>query len=142
MNEPETIRKILQLKTIAVVGLSPKPERPSWRIAAYLKSVGYKIFPVNPGCSEILDEPCYPTLRDIPETVDVVDVFRRPEHVLPIVEAAIEIGAKALWLQDGVINESAAQKAEQAGLLVVMNDCMLRQHKAQQDPDYHPHCEL
>ncbi len=142
MNEPETIRRILQFKTIAVVGLSPKPERPSHRIATYLKSVGYKIIPVNPGCSEILGETCYPTLKDIPETVDVVDVFRRPEHVLPIVEAAVEIGARALWLQDGVVNETAAQKAEQAGLLVVMNDCLMRQHRAQQDPDYHPHCEL
>ena len=128
MNEPNTIKEIFKLKTIAVVGLSPKPERASYRVAAYLHSVGYKIIPVNPGFDEILGEKSYPTLRDIPEPVDIVDVFRRPEHVDPIVDAAIAINAKALWLQDGVINEKAAEKAEQAGLLVVMDDCMFRRH--------------
>jgi hypothetical protein len=130
MNEKETIQKILKMKIIAVVGLSPKEIRPSYGVARYLQSVGYKIIPVNPGHPEILGEKSYPSLRDIPFNVDVVDVFRKPEHVMPITEAAIEIGAKAIWFQDGVINAGAAQKAEEAGLLVVMNDCMLRQHKA------------
>jgi len=129
MNEIETIQKIYTMKTIAVVGMSPKPERPSHYVALYLREQGYEIIPVNPGQTDIAGEICYPTLKDIPKPVDVVDVFRRPEHVLPIAEAAVEIGAKALWLQDGVINEEAAKLAEEAGLLVVMNDCMLRQHK-------------
>ncbi|MFQ6611959.1 MAG: CoA-binding protein [Fidelibacterota bacterium] len=129
MNEPETIRNIFQLKTVAVVGMSPKQERPSNYVARYLRDQGYKIIPVNPGQNMIEGEKCYPSLKAIPASVDVVDVFRRSEHVLPIVEAAIEIRAKALWLQDGVINLEAAQKAENAGLLVVMNNCMLRQHR-------------
>ncbi len=129
MNEIDTIRNIFAMKTIAVVGMSPKPERPSHYVALYLRDQGYTIIPVNPGQQEIADETCYPSLKDIPKPVDVVDVFRRPEYVLPIAEAAIEIGAKALWLQDHVINEEGAQLAEDAGLLVVMNDCMLRRHK-------------
>ncbi len=129
MNEIETIEKIYAMKTIAIVGMSPKPERPSHYVAIYLREQGYEIIPVNPGQTEIAGETCYPSLKDIPKPVDVVDVFRRPEHVLPIAEAAIEIGAKALWLQDGVINEEAAQLAEDAGMLVVMNNCMLRQHR-------------
>ena len=128
MNEPETIRKIYDMKTIAVVGLSPKPQRPSHYVAKYLQDQGYRIIPVNPGHNELLGETSYATLQDIPESVDVVDVFRRPEHVDPIIDAAIEIGARALWLQDGVVNKAAAEWAEKAGLLVVMNDCMLRQH--------------
>ena len=142
MNEIETIQKIFNMKTIAVVGLSPKEIRPSHGVARYLQSVGYKIVPVNPGHPEILGEKSYPTLRDIPFEVEVVDVFRRPEHVLPITEAAIEIGAKAIWFQDGVINNEAAKLAEDTGLLVVMDDCMLRQHKAMGNPDYAPHCEI
>ncbi len=130
MNETETIKKILELKTIAVVGLSPKPGRPSNNVATYLQSVGYKIIPVNPGHAEILGEKCYPDLQSIPNPVEVVDVFRRPDQVEPIIDQAINIGAKAVWLQDGVVNQMAAQKAEDAGLLVVMDDCMLRQHKA------------
>ena len=129
MNDKETINQILQMKTIAVVGLSPKPERPSHYVALYLRDHGYKIIPVNPGQREIAGETCYPSLKDIPKPVDVVDVFRRPEHVLSIAEATVEIGAKALWLQDGVINEEATKLAEEAGLLVVMNDCMLRRHR-------------
>ena len=129
MNEQETIRKIYEMKTIAVVGLSPKSERPSHYVAKYLQEQGYRIIPVNPGHDELLGETSYATLQDIPESVDVVDVFRRPEHVDPIIDAAIEIGARALWLQDGVVNEGAAEWAEEAGLLVVMNDCMLRQHR-------------
>lgn len=143
MNEKETIQKILAMKTIAVVGLSPKEIRPSYGVAKYLQSVGYKIIPVNPEHPQILGEKSYPTLRDIPVKIDVVDVFRRPEHVLPIAEAAIEIGAKAIWFQDGVVNEAAAKLAEEAGLLVVMDDCMLRQCQAMGDQNYAPpHCEI
>ncbi len=130
MNEIETIQKIFTMKTIAVVGMSPKPERPSHYVALYLREQGYEIIPVNPGQTEIVGETCYPSLKDIPKPVDVVDVFRRSEHVLPIAQTAIEIGAKALWLQDHVINEEAAKLAENAGLLVVMNDCMLRRHRS------------
>ena len=129
MNEPETIDQIFKMKTVAVVGMSPKPERPSHYVGMYLKEQGYDIIPVNPGHKEIAGMTSYPSLLDIPVKVDVVDVFRRPEHAVPISEAAVEIGSKALWLQDGVINDEAARLAEDASLLVVMNDCMLRQHK-------------
>ena len=129
MNEPETIDQIFKMKTVAVVGMSPKPERPSHYVGMYLKEQGYDIIPVNPGHKEIVGMTSYPSLLDIPVKVDVVDVFRRPEHAVPISEAAVEIGAKALWLQDGVINDEAARLAEDASLLVVMNDCMLRRYK-------------
>ncbi len=129
MNETETIDQIFKMKTVAVVGMSPKPERPSHYVGMYLKEQGYDIIPVNPGHKEIAGMTSYPSLLDIPVKVDVVDVFRRPEHAVPISEAAVEIGAKALWLQDGVINQEAAKLAEDAGLLVVMNDCMLRKHR-------------
>lgn len=142
MNEATTISNILEMKTIAVVGLSNKIGRSSNNVATYLQKQGYRIIPVNPGQDEILGEKSYPDLTSIPKAVDVVDVFRRPEHVAPIVDAAIDIGAKAVWLQDGVIDATAARKAEDAGLLVVMDDCMLRQHKAQSDPDYAPACEI
>ena len=128
MNEPETIDQIFKMKTVAVVGMSPKPERPSHYVGMYLKEQGYDIIPVNPGHKEIAGMTSYPSLLDIPVKVDVVDVFRRPEHAVPISEAAVEIGSKALWLQDGVINDEAARLAEDASLLVVMNDCMLRRH--------------
>ena len=129
MNKPETIDQIFKMKSVAVVGISPKPERPSHYVGMYLKEQGYDIIPVNPGHKEIAGMISYPSLLDIPVKVDVVDVFRRPEHAVPISEAAVEIGAKALWLQDGVVNQEAAKFAEDGGLLVVMNDCMLRQHR-------------
>jgi hypothetical protein len=129
MNSLEEIKKIFQLETIAVVGMSPKPERPSHYVAMYLEEHGYNIIPVNPGHNEIAGMKSYPSLLDIPQTIDVVDVFRRSEYVLPIAESAVTVGAKALWLQDGVINEDGAALAEKAGLLVVMNDCMLRRHR-------------
>tara|TARA_B100001013_G_C24479298_1_gene390599 strand:- start:142 stop:540 length:399 start_codon:yes stop_codon:yes gene_type:complete len=129
MNNTQDIQKIFGMKSIAVVGMSPKPERPSHYVAMYLKENGYTIYPVNPGHKVIAGLICYPNLLEIPVEVDVVDVFRRPEHVLSIAEKTIEIGAKALWLQDGVINKEASQLTEEAGLLVVMNDCMLRQHR-------------
>lgn len=129
MNESKTYESIFSMKTIAVVGMSPKPERPSHFVALYLRDQGYTIIPVNPGQKEIAGEVCYPSLRDILVEVDVVDVFRSPEFVGPIADATVEIGAKALWLQDGVINEEAAQIAEDSGLLVIMNDCMMRKHR-------------
>ncbi len=129
MNTPDIIKRIFEFKSIAVVGMSPKPERPSHYVALYLLDQGFHIIPVNPGQNEIAGLRCYPSLLDIPGKIDVVDVFRRPEHVMPIAETAIEIGAKALWLQDHVVNEEAALLAEDAGLLVVMNDCMMRQHR-------------
>jgi predicted CoA-binding protein len=122
--------KILDFsRTIAVVGLSPKPDRPSYKVASYLKEQGYKIIPVNPAEQEIVGEPCYPDLGSIPEPVDVVDVFRRLEEVPPIVEEAIRIGAKAVWMQEGVINEEAANRAREAGLMVVMDKCMRKEHQ-------------
>ncbi len=122
----ETIKKILNYKTIAVVGCSPKPERPSHSVAAYLKEEGYKIIPVNPGHKEILGEKCYASLLDIPEPVDIVDVFRRSEEVLPLIDEAIAIKAKALWLQDGISHPEGEARAKKAGLLVISNDCLGR----------------
>ena len=116
-------------RVIAVVGLSPEPDRPSHRVASYLKEHGYRIIPVNPQEKEILGEPSYPDLGSIPEPVDVVDIFRRSEEVLDIVEQAIRVGAKAVWLQEGVINEKAATRAKEAGLLVVMDKCMFKEHQ-------------
>jgi len=116
-------------RTVAVVGLSPKPDRPSNHVANYLKEQGYRIIPVNTYAGEILGETCYPDLSSIPEPVDVVDIFRRSEAVPPIVEEAIKIGAKAVWMQEGVINDEAAARAKEAGLLVVMDRCMLKEHR-------------
>ena len=115
--------------TIAVVGLSPRPDRPSHEVASYLKGKGYRIIPVNPAVEEVLGEKSYPDLLSIPERVDMVDVFRRSEEVMPFVEGAIKIGASCIWMQDGVINEAAAARAREAGLDVVMNDCTARQHR-------------
>ena len=128
MSSIETINKIFTMKSIAVVGMSPKPQRPSHYVALYLKENGYNIIPVNPGHSEIAGMKSYSNLLEIPSKVDIVDVFRRSEHVVPIVKEAIKINAKAIWLQDGVINEEAAQVATSKNLLFVMNDCMLRRH--------------
>ena len=129
MNSIEQIKKIFQMKTIAVVGMSPKPERPSHYVAMYMKEQGYNIIPVNPGHNEIAGMKSFPSLLDITQTIDVVDVFRRSEFVLPIAESAITVGAKALWMQDGVINEDGSALAQKADLLVVVNDCMLRRHR-------------
>ncbi len=109
-------------KTIAVVGLSPDSERPSHYVARYLQEQGYRIIPVNPQLQEVLGEKCYPDLSSVPEPVDMVDIFRRSEHVGPIVETAIAIGAKYVWMQDGVVNEEAAANAKSAGLSVVMDN--------------------
>jgi len=116
-------------RVVAVVGLSSKPGRPSYQVASYLKEQGYKIIPVNPTENQILGGPCYPDLVSVPESIDVVDIFRRSEEVLPIVKEAIEIGAKAVWMQEGVINEEAAARAREAGLMVVMDKCIRKEHR-------------
>jgi predicted CoA-binding protein len=126
----ETIALILRMRVIAVVGCSPKPERAGHYVAAYLKEQGYRIIPVNPGHERLLGEKCYPELSAIPGPVDVVNVFRNPIHVPPIIEEAIKIGAKALWLQDGVTCPEGEARARKAGLLVVSDDCLLRRRRA------------
>ena len=115
-------------RTVAMVGLSPDEERPSFRVASYLKGQGYKVIPVNPRFAQILEETCYPNLTSIPEKVDVVDVFRRADEIPNIVEQAIRIGAKVVWMQEGVVNELAAARARGAGLMVVMDKCMRKEH--------------
>ena len=125
-----TVRDILEKsKVIAVVGLSPKPERDSHEVAKYLQDQGYRIVPVNPRADTILGEKSYPDLASIPEKVDVVDIFRRSDDVPPVVDQAIDIGAKAVWMQLGIVNEGAAAKAREAGLGVVMDRCMLVEHR-------------
>ena len=124
------IRSILEeSKTVAVVGLSPREERDSHRVAKYLQSQGYRIIPVNPNADEILGERSYPDLASIPEPIDVVDVFRGSEAVPEIVEEAIQVGAKTVWMQQGVIHEEAAARAREAGLRVVMDRCMMVEHR-------------
>ena len=125
----ETILKTY--KTVAVVGLSESPLKASHGVAAYLNSMGYRIIPVNPNHKRIMGLPSYAKLEDIPETVDVVDIFRPADQVLPIVEAAVRIGSKAVWLQTGIVNERAAEYALQAGLRVVMDRCMKVEHMRQ-----------
>jgi predicted CoA-binding protein len=125
----DQIRELLRTtRTIAVVGLSDNPARPSHGVAAYLKRQGYRIIPVNPAVKEVLGEKAYSRLEDVPDKIDVVDVFRRSEHVPEIVDSAIAIGATAVWMQDGVVHEEAAARARAAGLFVVMDRCMLRDH--------------
>jgi uncharacterized protein len=116
-------------KTIAVVGLSPRRSRPSYGVSEYMQSQGYRILPVNPNETEILGEKCWATLDEIPERVDIVDVFRRSECVPEIVDAAIRIGARGVWMQEGVIHEEAAEKARAAGLEVIMDRCILKEHR-------------
>ncbi|HLK21586.1 MAG TPA: CoA-binding protein [Bryobacteraceae bacterium] len=122
---PELLRKS---KTIAVVGLSSKKFRPSYGVAEYMQAHGYRVIPVNPNESEVLGEKSYATLEEIPEHVDVVDVFRRSEFVGPIVDSAIRIGANAIWMQEGVEHLDGAKKAREAGLTVVMDRCILKEH--------------
>ena len=125
----DDIEKIIrESKNIAVVGISNKLGRPSLTVASYLKGQGYRIIPVNPTIQDVNGEKCYPDLTSIPEKVDVVDIFRKPADVLPVVEEAVRIGAKAVWMQEGIVNEEAASKARAAGLQVVMDKCMLKEH--------------
>jgi|UniRef100_A0A7C5AL55 predicted CoA-binding protein len=129
LSEPEVIKAILQkYRVVAVVGLSPKPERPSYQVAQYLKDHGYRIVPVNPGQKEILGEKCYASLKDIPFPVEIVDIFRNVEAIPGIVEEAIAVGAKAVWMQLGLTEPEAARRAREAGLEVVMDHCMKVEH--------------
>jgi uncharacterized protein len=128
MSQPDIKQILTNNRSIAVVGLSPDPSKPSHGVAAYMQRAGYRIIPVNPACGEVLGEKCYATLAEIPEPIEIVDVFRRSEHLPEIVEQAIEKGAKVLWMQEGIVNEAAAARAESAGLAVVMNRCILKEH--------------
>ena len=126
---PEEIKAILQnYRVVAVVGLSPKPERPSFQVARYLQEHGYRIVPVNPSQKEILGEKCYPNLSDIPFPVEVVDIFRNVEAIPAIVDEAIAIGARVVWMQQGLTDPAAARKARKAGLQVAMDRCIKIDH--------------
>ena len=124
--ESDILRSV---KTIAVVGLSSKRMRPSYSVSEYMQRAGYRIIPVNPAETEVLGEKAYPDLDSIPVTVDLVNIFRRSELVPPVVDAAIRIGAKAIWMQEDVADEEAAEKARAAGLMVVMDRCVLKEHR-------------
>ena len=124
------ISEILRVgRTIAVVGLSAKRYRPSYGVAEYLQRAGYRVIPVNPHETEVLGEKCYPDVESVPEPIDIVDIFRRSEFVPEIVEAAIRKGAKVVWMQEGVVHEEAARRAQEAGLEVVMDRCILKDHR-------------
>jgi uncharacterized protein len=127
----DQITELLQrAKTIAVVGLSNKPLRPSHGVAAYLQSQGYRIIPVNPQIESCLGETAYASLRDVPDKIDIVDIFRRPEFVEAVVDQAIELKIPAVWMQEEIIHEKAAEKARKAGIFVVMDRCILEEHRA------------
>ena len=129
INSHETIQRILdECRTIAVVGLSSDPSRASHGVAGYMRRQGYKIIPVNPNATEVFGEQAYPDLAAVPEKIDLVDVFRRSDEAGKAVDEAIAVGAKAVWLQEGVIDRDAAQRASSAGLLVVMDRCWLKEH--------------
>jgi len=135
MTQPDPIYELLsRAKTIAVVGLSESPLRPSHGVSAYMQTAGYAIIPVNPQIAEALGEKAYPSLFEIPSEmwakIDLVDVFRRPEFVDEIVEQAIQLKIPAIWMQEGVVNERAAEKARKAGIFVVMDRCVLKEHRA------------
>lgn len=126
-----TIAEILKSsKTIAVVGLSGRKFRPSYGVSQYMQEQGYRIIPVNPGETEVLGEKCYAALADVPGKIDIVNIFRRPEFVPEIVEEAIRLGARAIWMQEDVIHEEAATRARHAGLFVVMDKCILKEHRS------------
>jgi len=126
----DQITEMLQrAKTIAVVGLSSSPMRPSYGVAAYMQSVGYRIVPVNPGIKGALGEKAVPTLMDVPEKIDIVNIFRRGEFVPEIVEDAIKLGVPCVWMQEEVHNEAAAEKARKAGIMVVQDCCILKEHR-------------
>jgi len=129
--QPDPIFDVLkQARTIAVVGLSDSPLRPSHGVAAYLQTQGYRIIPVNPQIEESLGEKAYPSLLDVPGKIDIVDIFRRPEFVEEVVDQAIQLKVPVVWMQEEIIHERAAQKARQAGIFVVMDRCILLEHRA------------
>ena len=129
MNKDEMKEILLTAKTIASVGLSANPAKESFGIVQYLKDAGYKIIPVNPTATEIMGEKAYPDLLSVPDKVDVVQIFRKPEDVPPVVDEAIKIGAKVVWMQEGIVHEESAQKARAAGLKVIMDACMRSAHR-------------
>jgi uncharacterized protein len=133
MTDQELRNIFEEARTIASVGLSSKPDRPSYGVCAFLKLKGYRIIPVNPNEKQVLGETSYPDLKSIPGKVDVVQIFRNPDAVPAIVEDAIAIGAKVVWMQDGAGNEDAATRAREAGLVAVVDDCMLRQYRRLDD---------
>jgi len=127
--ESERITEVLQrAKTIAVVGLTDTPTRPSYGVSHYMQAQGYRIIPVNPNITDWMGEKAYASLLDVPEKIDIVDVFRRSEAVPDVVEQAIQIKAPVIWMQEGVIHEAAAEKARQTGIFVVMDKCILKEH--------------
>ena len=129
INDPETINRILdECKTIAVVGLSSNPVRPSYGVARYLQQRGYRIIPINPNETEVLGEKAYANIAEAPEKFDLVDIFRRSEEAGGHIDEAIRLGARAVWMQEGVIDEDAARRALEAGLMVVMDRCILKEH--------------
>ena len=131
MNDEEIKNILRDAKTVAVVGISPKEDRPSYRVAAYLKSRGYRMIPVRPNGEEILGEKVYHNLLEIPKEIriDVVDIFRKSEDTPPVVEEAIRRGAAVIWMQEGILHQEAGEKAEKAGLKVVMDRCMMKEHR-------------
>jgi uncharacterized protein len=132
--ESDPITDLLRrAKTIAVVGLSNRPLRPSYGVSAYMQTHGYRVIPVNPEIRGSLGEKAYPSLLQVPERIDIVNIFRRPEFVEEIVEQAIQLKVPAIWMQEQVIHEKAAEKARQAGLFVIMDRCMLKEHHARFD---------
>jgi hypothetical protein len=129
--QPDPIADLLKRsKTIAVVGLSNSPLRPSHGVSAYMQTNGYRIIPVNPKIKGALGEKAYPSLLDVPEKIDIVNIFRRPEFVEEVVDQAIRLKVPAIWMQEEVIHEKAAEKARKAGIFVVMDRCILKEHKA------------
>ena len=130
VNSPEAISKILdETKTIAVVGLSSDPSRPSYGVSSYMQSMGYRVIPVNPSESLVLGERVYPSLADVPDSIDLVNIFRRSDEAGMHVDEAISAGARAVWLQEGVVDNEAAMRALNAGLEVVMDRCILKEHR-------------
>ena len=120
---------LTKYKTIAVVGLSSNPARPSYGVSEYMQSAGFHIIPVNPNETDVLGEPSYASLEEVPQNIEIVDIFRCPDQVPPVVDAAIRAGAKVIWMQLGIVNEAAAEKARVAGITVVMDACILVEHK-------------
>jgi uncharacterized protein len=127
----DAIAELLQrAKTIAVVGLSSNPFRPSYGVTAYMQSHGYRVIPVNPNIDECLGQKAYPSLLEVPEKIDIVNIFRRPEFVEEVVEQAIQLKVPVIWMQEEVIHDRAAEKARQAGIFVIMDRCILKEHRA------------
>ena len=128
MNIIETAAIVKKYRRVAVVGASPKENRPSNQVMAYLIDAGFEVFPVNPGQNEILGRKCYPDLKSVPRPLEIVDIFRRADQVGPVVDEAIACGARVVWMQEGIVNEEAAARARAAGLAVVMDRCLKKDH--------------